>query len=445
MKLSRYNKIFKVENLNYVFNGMTCALANVNEEFFKLLDSVGIDDKFISDSEVFADMKDSGVIIENDYEEIEQLKKRFNSHHCSKNSASFTILPTLNCNYNCPYCYEQKEFKSIMTDKTVERTISFIKNSAKDSASVGIAWYGGEPLLAKYVIEKISNEVLSFCNDNNKKFHCSIVTNGYYINDETIKILLDAKVQRCQITLDGMESTHNSKRFMKNNKTGTFDITINSVKQLIAAGIGVSIRVNIDKNNISELKDILPHLKSVGIEKINVNLGWLNTISDVCAGIKNDCLSYEEYCKIVLDWNKLLVKHGFATSDLDFHPSLASPCSITGADSIVINPVGDISKCWNDAEDQDCCIGNVNTHSNFSELEPNHKYKLWSPFDYEKCLKCDVLPLCMGNCPFQTIREGTPQCSKWKYMIDDYMKIAVENGSEKNIYQDEYSDILTTC
>lgn len=236
MKISKYNKFLEFDNKSYVYNSYAGSLAEIDQNFYSMLNNVKNDENFSSTEQIFQDMKKGGIIVDNDFDEISELEKKYWESRKQEDVMGFTILPTLNCNYNCPYCYEKKS-KKIMSSDTIEKVVSFIKHSAKGIKKIHIAWYGGEPLLAKNIIKNISMQIIDFCKETNREFSASIVSNGYFIDDSTAKMLADINIKSCQITLDGTETTHNSKRFNKNNNEGTFYKTLESINALFRNSI----------------------------------------------------------------------------------------------------------------------------------------------------------------------------------------------------------------
>ena len=64
----------------------------------------------------------------------------------SKRIFRLTIAPTLDCNFDCPYCYENRR-NGKMSEEVQDALIDFIQNSVTSETSVmDISWYGGEPL-----------------------------------------------------------------------------------------------------------------------------------------------------------------------------------------------------------------------------------------------------------------------------------------------------------
>ena len=71
------------------------------------------------------------------------------------------IAVTLLCNMDCPYCFENK--KNITITKEIEdNLISFIDKNTPNEGSLNISWFGGEPLLQKDLIYRLSKKNKTF-------------------------------------------------------------------------------------------------------------------------------------------------------------------------------------------------------------------------------------------------------------------------------------------
>ena len=64
------------------------------------------------------------------------------------------IMPTEKCNYRCVYCYEDFE-QGRMADSVSDGIVRLVASRAPLLDQLTISWFGGEPLLAMAVIEKI--------------------------------------------------------------------------------------------------------------------------------------------------------------------------------------------------------------------------------------------------------------------------------------------------
>ena len=95
-------------------------------------------------------------------------------------------------------------------------------------------------------------------------------------------------------------------------------------------------------------------------------------------------------------------------------------------------------KCWNDVGNEERAVGNV---KNLKDIIPDEKmymrnveYLLWSPFNYENCKECNLLPICMGGCPYNGEKLGDmPDCEKWRYNLEDVLKLTYlqKNGADE--------------
>ena len=86
---------------------------------------------------------DAGLLVSDGLDEIEHLKEISSACRMQSKSLSFTIAPTLNCNFRCPYCYEDGKRYGSMSDQCVDQVIKHINGMALDNQadSLQIAWY----------------------------------------------------------------------------------------------------------------------------------------------------------------------------------------------------------------------------------------------------------------------------------------------------------------
>jgi uncharacterized protein len=78
----------------------------------------------------------------------------------SRGFINASLLLTHNCNLNCPYCYQSKDFKTddkVMTKETADLSFKFIYSKFGDT-EITVSLFGGEPFLnfelLKYLVEK---------------------------------------------------------------------------------------------------------------------------------------------------------------------------------------------------------------------------------------------------------------------------------------------------
>lgn len=436
MKKSKYNIINELENgVRLAFNSSSCALAEVEDDFINILDEIEtIDVNTLSPEkkELVEDMKKGNFIIEDCVDEIEQLKFINKRGKYSNNSFGLTIAPTLFCNFKCPYCYETPQNEQ-MSEEVQNGIIELVKENAKYLGDLSVTWYGGEPLIGKDVVFALSAKLIDLCKENGIEYSAFMVTNGYLVTEQVVEKMKEAQIMSCQITVDGPERIHNTRRILKDG-TGSFNQIIKNIKLLKKNDINVNIRVNIDKTNLEYVEELLTFLEENGLQDLHINFGQVTAYTEACSSIAGNCLSTKEYSSANINLQKLLHKHGFNADDYPYYPGIKSNyCCADQINSFVVDPKGFIYKCWNNIGSEEDAVGNV-LRLKDPKVEETMRSIKWvevNPFEGE-CLSCKLLPICMGGCPYMKLKDGkSANCEKWKYHFNEMIKYTYEYKSLK--------------
>jgi uncharacterized protein len=228
------------------YNGLNNAFVKINKALFDLLNEAKNSIEALSklDTETLELLKENFLLCsENDVQTQINEKKFYRNHDSFQHeSLNLTIAPTSACNFSCFYCYEAGIVPKTMGYETIEKLIEFIKEKSKTTQNnVNITWYGGEPLLAIKQIGKILERL------KEKKINIigqSIVTNGYFLNNENFEFLKTNNIDSIQITLDGSNpQTHNERRKNKDG-SGSWDKILENIDNILKAEnkIRISIR-----------------------------------------------------------------------------------------------------------------------------------------------------------------------------------------------------------
>ncbi|MBQ7943895.1 MAG: radical SAM protein [Lachnospiraceae bacterium] len=354
--------------------------------------------------------------VESDVDETRVVLVQSNLARYGSNMAAFTIAPTLECNFRCPYCYEVGKRYNTMTEEVIENTIKFINEQSKDMAKISIAWYGGEPLLRIDLIEKITQGI-----ENVEKYSANIVTNGYYLTEENAKKLKELHVKYAQVTIDGPPDIHNTRRCLPTG-ADTFFVIMENIRKA-AEHIFIAIRINVDKTNMQRVDEILDYLIEYGLQdKVGVYLAPVDAINDGCHA--PSCFTDSEFATEQINFAARNMKRGFNFLELPhFNPAM---CGAVSPHSYVIDPLGDLYKCWDHIGYKEESFGNI-ADENINVKQSNYlKWIDYDVFQYEDCKGCNILPICMGGCPFKNIKKGEMQCGATKYNATDMMRLLRE-------------------
>ena len=197
------------------------------------------------------------------------------------NSIGLTITPTMACNFRCPYCYEKGREHVTMDKETVKKVKEYFKKLKENYHHVGITWYGGEPLLAFTIIEELMESIYE-----NFKHECvtsGAITNGYLLTEDVVKRMKELNISSVQITIDGPPELHNKRRMLPSGEDTFFVILNNMNKALeVYQELKISIRVNVDKSNISGVDEIIKYLKEYNLlNRIHLYLAPVPNINGI--------------------------------------------------------------------------------------------------------------------------------------------------------------------
>ena len=307
MKQSKYNFFIETnaengDSMIVGFNAMTCALAKfTGDNYKKFLEAeangyTNLDDEFrqklLQGNFIVDDACDETLILRNNL-----LRSRYGG-----NTYGITIAPTLGCNFDCIYCYEQNHLDyTKMSEETQNKVIGLIQAKI-DSGIKGLSvtWYGGEPLLAIDVIEELSSRIISMCDDAKISYHADLITNGYLLNREVAKKLQEFRVKTIQVTVDGPKDIHDTRRFLQGKKP-TFERIIKNLTENVDVLPDIALRVNVDKDNIGRVEEVKALFSDEKLrEKIHVYIAMVDAINGTYD--KGECLSIEQFAALDLNF-----------------------------------------------------------------------------------------------------------------------------------------------
>lgn len=383
--LSYYTHLFSKGNKYYVYNSQTNFFSEISESFFYCLKESNFEIPY----EVLAVLLKNHIIEEKSNLDSYWKEELYRHQIANFNPTqlNLVIAPTTNCNFKCPYCFEESKPNLTMTDETISALISFI-NRWDHIKKLNLTWYGGEPLLAIKEIKKFYRLLQSETSITIDSQH--IITNGYSINKAVCEFFSEIGLKKIQITLDGLKEENDKSRILLGGG-GTFDVIISNLKLLIKyiQDIEISIRVNIHKENIQNFYDVVEYFKFEFPDyQFNVYPGIIRSDNRELGRI---CFASDE----IYSLRKELKNNGIK---IDLSPSkLEKGCMMHNSMSFLIGPDGSIYKCWNDIGKSNKCIGNVK-HSESFNKNLYLKYFYSHPLYSSECRRCKVLPLCDGGC-----------------------------------------------
>ena len=318
---------------------------------------------------------------------------------------NLVIAPTTGCNFACPYCFEGEKEDKKMTLEVIKDLIVFI-NSFQKSKKLQITWYGGEPLTAFDIMTEINSRIKKECKVPITSQ--SLITNGYLIDDKLITFMKSNQFKDMQITFDGAEESHNKTRCLKGNKQPTFDRIMSKMDMVIAEmplDFSLSVRINVNKDNEMDFITMYKLLKAKYPLKKNLHVypGFIREPNK-----DNSMMCYKSlFGKKRYEFYKRIKEYGLI---VDFYPKrVPKGCMTCQNESLVIGPMGEIYKCWNDFNHSDKIVGYIkDKRITNPSLISQYTYET-TIFSDPKCKECKIFPICDGGCiwyRYQNVIEG---------------------------------------
>ena len=403
MKASNYNIFYCQGDKNYVFQQITKSLIQIDSELFNAL-SHGQIEQIPKDE--LNQLYDMGIVTSDDFNEsdpiiIANLKNRYASNHLR-----VTVMPTLNCNFRCWYCYESHK-PSVMSHQSMTATLAFIKDEAirKEKKQILLDWFGGEPMMYfEKIVYPLSKSLKDWCTENDITFSCQMTSNGSLITLERASMMNDIGLKQFQITLDGGKVIHNQTRFSK-SIPNSFDRIVANIHTIcrIVQGATIDLRINYTPENIDTLHQILEEFESDIRDKIFISPHIVWQKSEEIVHLRGKILQLEHDAE----------NYGYPV--LRSLSRSCVSCYTENIDQYVINYDLNVYKCTARDFDDKNTIGKILPDGKF---QPNSLYFKFcatqAPFVNDTCLNCNILPSCMfaTSCIQKSLEKNTPKCCK---------------------------------
>jgi len=306
MKKSNYNFFFPLEDGNYLaFNALKNGLAVIDVELVKAVEKLEPGEIPGLEDEMVKELARGGFICEDDFDKYGLLTIRRHTQQYAGGSLGLTIAPTLSCNLDCRYCFENPG-KEIMNETVIKGLTDFIKGYMESGIKhFDATWYGGEPLQCMDIIERLSREFIAIASEYKVHYSAYIITNGTLFTRSTAERLKELQVRGAQVTIDGPREIHDERRPYYGG-AGSFDHIFTNLKEAVGV-IPISLRTNVDTLNVKEVLKFYRELEAEAWfgqnlgKMLNVHYGYVRKFNSSCKCSKEENLKAGDFYKCQLD------------------------------------------------------------------------------------------------------------------------------------------------
>lgn len=325
------------------------------------------------------------------------------------------------CDQRCKHCYifsEGHPKLNTASRSELKNAYSQIKEFCEKLHRTPYLYLtGGDPILHPDFWE-----LLAMLKEDGTRF--CIMGNPYHLTDKVCRMLKECSCVKYQLSLDGLEQTHDMFR-----KKGSFKTTLDAIKTIKKSGMWCTVMSTVSKTNMYEIPALIDLADELGVDVFA--FGRYCPTSREKASDENihiPPLAYREFLQACWDryekhknskttfqlkdhlWNLFLYEKGIRP--LPACDRITEGCNC-GRNHITILPNGDIYACRR----MESKVGNINRDKLY-EVWNGEKMNEYRQYDkFVKCSKCELKNVCRG-CPAVTygyahdMYEADPQC--WK-------------------------------
>ena len=412
MKLSKYAIVYpNDEKTSLVYSSLSNAIVKIDKQDLSMEEPMELSRRDVT---FLTKMK----IIEQDDDQANMIKmlhdRKFSDGHLS-----IWLYITLGCNLKCDYCYEKHIYKKNnsrlnMSFENIKQFVIWCQEyvTANAITKLSLTLTGGEPTTyipgLNYLIRLLKDENLfKICN-------FTMITNGYVLDEDAMLFIINY-IDVIQITLDGPEWMHDSRRISVDNQPTFKSILRNIIRVKARKNLQLIIRINVDSRNMDHIEELFTVIDKYKLkQEVVLNLGDILDEKQTDSQVLNKILKIYDHCK----------QDGYNVAICE-----TTPCPISNSGWFAITPDGNLFKCTGMIGSPQYAVGNI------ASSDWNDEYYRQMNLDaWKDCLDCAVVGICAGGCSYRNYISGnnTAKNCRIKYLLEVLKRQVTES-----VYQED--------
>lgn len=361
----------------------------------------------------------------------------------SNHGASLTLLPTLDCNLRCVYCYARGGDDKIYMSKEVAKAAIDAVSATSSEGRLTLHFAGGGEPFANFEVMDFATRYAQRCFD---EVAVAVVTNGTF-NDEQLEWILDNRVS-VRISCDG--AAHEYQRPFADGRSSKNTVERN-IRNLVRSGREFMVQCIVTSQSVGSMVESAAYFGNLGVKTLKVEPAHM---SETCRGgkeltplPKNFADSFVTMLKYIVD-NALPLK--IDTSYLS-RPTTGYYCGVCG-ENLIVTPEGNVTACVEIIKHSEP-FSDVMLYGRllidqaqfvFSDVA-RAKLRMLHFSNYRACCKCPLRLVCKGGCPMQNIWENGFSLERSKYtcqvtklIVPEIFSLMIEDARYNDVVLDDF-------
>lgn len=305
-------------------------------------------------------------------------------------SAQLEVADT--CNHKCLHCYNlDSNISNRQSVRASKETVVACAQRLIDGGIFAVVVTGGEPLVCK----ELTKEVIMLFKQN--KIRVSLNTNLTLLDDDFLSFVANEGIG----ILTSCPSA-NPNSFKKLVGVDNYKQFENNVKQVVSAGVGLTVNMVVTKDNLTDIRTTALKIKELGVKSfaatpmsLNVDYPRIDLLlsTEEVLRVIEDLLWIELELGLRVDVLEALPKCIFSKKILsERHSFLDRKCQ-AGRTTIAVSCNGDVRPCAH----------NPNSYGNILSEDLQQiwsKMSDWRSLEYipKDCKGCSWIHRCNGGC-----------------------------------------------
>jgi uncharacterized protein len=343
-------------------------------------------------------------------------------------------MPTANCPHGCnkpefgAYCgqiHEGRTLGSTHIEATLREIEAELDNRKYSTLKLG--FFGGEPLLVPRIVLFLLERAKELCELRNVRLLATLSSSGLLLTPDLAIQLREAGLDSIEITLDGTQHYHDSRRCTKSGNP-TFNTIYNHLTVIANSArlcdLGVTVRMNVDSRNANGALPLFEQLCADKLwPRVRFYLAPVHDWGQAKAG--SDHFDSSTFAKLELDLLRLQIRLGVNPGLLPARKTIT--CVALDEHAQVIDPFGHHFKCT-----ELPLTGQTRGLRMPEEEKWGKVFSAKVEHGEVPCSTCALLPVCGGACPKEWFEGGSP-CPSLKYNLRERMILAFHSLGSRTV------------